>query len=228
MLNIENTKSQQEDHWMSVSDLMAGLMMVFLFISIAFMYKTNQDKEDMKDIAKTYVSIQIAIYQALEKEFKSELDQWDAKINKSTLTFIFTPKDNSWFDDNKAQLKQEYKKIIKEFFPRYLNVLLDKKFKDSISAIRIEGHTSSSGTYFHNMKLSQDRTRSVLEYIYNLKDIEKYRQWIQKHISAVGLSYSRLIFDEKTGLEDKNASRRVEFRIITNSEAQLKKILEIK
>ena len=225
---LKNKKSQNEDHWLSVSDLMAGLMMVFLFISIAYMYKTNQDKQNMKNIAQTYESTQIAIYYALEKEFKSELEQWDATIDKNTLTFVFSPKKNPWFDDNKAQLKREYKKIIKEFFPRYLDVLLNEKFKNSISAIRIEGHTSSSGTYFHNMKLSQDRTRTVLEYIYNLREIQKYREWIQQHVSAVGLSYSKLILNEKTGLEDKGASRRVEFRIITNSEAQIKKILEIK
>lgn len=56
-------------------------------------------------------------------------------------------------------------------FPRYLDVLL--QFRDSIDEVRIEGHTNSAWNerstsdeaYFKNMKLSQGRTRSVLEYV---------------------------------------------------------------
>ena len=31
-------KDQDNEHWVSMSDLMAGLMMVFMFISIAYMH----------------------------------------------------------------------------------------------------------------------------------------------------------------------------------------------
>ncbi|MEA2018880.1 MAG: OmpA family protein, partial [Campylobacterota bacterium] len=81
------------------------------------------------------------------------------------------------------------------------------------------------GTYFYNMKLSQDRTRSVLKYIYNTESIKDNRNWIKKHISAVGLSSSKLIY--KNNIEDEDASRRVGFRIITNSDIQIRKILEV-
>ncbi len=219
---FENKKSQNEDHWLSVSDLMAGLMMVFLFISIAFMRETMKEKDSMKDIAITYKNTQVAIYKALNKEFKNELKKWDASIDEKTLTFTFqSPK--TLFDNDKSKLKKVYKEILKDFFPRYLNILLN--FKDSINEIRIEGHTSSVGTYFYNMELSQDRTRSVLEYIYNLQKVSKHKNWIKQHISAVGLSYSKLIL--QNGKEDEDASRRVGFRIITNSEIQIRKILEV-
>lgn len=223
MLNAKNKKTQNEDHWLSVSDLMAGLMMVFLFISIAFMRETMKEKDSMKNVAITYQNTQVAIYKALNEEFKNELKKWDAYIDEKTLTFTFqSPK--TLFDNNKSQLKNKYKEILNDFFPRYLNILLN--YKDSISEIRIEGHTSSTGTYFYNMKLSQDRTRSVLEYIYNLKKVNNHQYWIKKHISAVGLSSSKLII--KNNKEDQKASRRVGFRIITNSEIQIRKILEVK
>jgi outer membrane protein OmpA-like peptidoglycan-associated protein len=223
MFSCKNNKSHDEDHWLSVSDLMAGLMMVFLFISVALMRETIKEKDNMKNIAVTYQNTQVAIYNALNQEFKEELGKWDAKIDKKTLTFTFkSPK--TLFDNNKAELKLKYKEILKDFFPRYLSIIL--KFKDSIREIRIEGHTSSLGTYFHNMKLSQDRTRSVLQYIYNLKEVKNSKQWIKMHISAVGLSSSRLVL--KNGKEDITASRRVGFKIITNSEIQIRKILEIK
>jgi len=223
MLSFTNNKQQQsEDQWLSVSDLMAGLMMVFLFISIALMRESMKEKDNMKNIAITYQNTQVAIYNALNSEFKDELKKWDATIDQDNLTFTFkSPK--TLFGNNKSKLKDKYKEILEDFFPRYLNIILN--FKNSIREVRIEGHTSSLGTYFYNMKLSQDRTRSVLEYIYNLKEIKNSQSWIKKHISAVGLSSSKLII--KNGIEDEDASRRVSFRIITNSERQIRKILEI-
>jgi outer membrane protein OmpA-like peptidoglycan-associated protein len=217
-----NQKTPEEDQWLSVSDLMAGLMMVFLFISVALMRETMKEKDNIKDIAVTYQNIQVAIYKSLNQEFKNELEKWGASIDKETLSFTFnSPK--TLFDNNKFQMKDKYKIILKNFFPRYLNIIIG--FKDNINEIRIEGHTSSTGTYFYNMKLSQDRTRSVLKYIYNIKSIKNNRAWIKKHISAVGLSSSKLIY--KNNIEDEDASRRVGFRIITNSDIQIRKILQV-
>jgi outer membrane protein OmpA-like peptidoglycan-associated protein len=103
-------------------------------------------------------------------------------------------------------------------------------FRDSLDEIRIEGHTSSVGlrgsteaqAYFYNMRLSQGRTRSVLEYGYALMPNES--DWIKANIAAVGFSSSRLI--KENGVEDAARSRRVSFRAITNADIQIKRILE--
>jgi outer membrane protein OmpA-like peptidoglycan-associated protein len=87
--------------------------------------------------------------------------------------------------------------------------------------IRIEGHTDSNGEYFHNMELSQDRTRSVLEYCFGLMPTEQI-DWAKGVITANGLSSSQPIL--KQGVEDKQLSRRVEFRVRTNAEKQLEDI----
>lgn len=39
-------KDQDNEHWVSMSDLMAGLMMVFMFISIAYMHYVRIEKEN--------------------------------------------------------------------------------------------------------------------------------------------------------------------------------------
>ena len=41
----KNKHSQEEDYWSSVSDLMAGLMMVFLFISISLMMEAKKKEQ---------------------------------------------------------------------------------------------------------------------------------------------------------------------------------------
>jgi outer membrane protein OmpA-like peptidoglycan-associated protein len=220
----------EESHWLSVSDLMAGLMMVFLFISVALMREAFQERDQIKEIAVAYQENQVAIYNSLMSEFQTDLDKWEADIDGETLSFVFKSPE-VLFDRGQALIKPKFKDILDDFFPRYMSVL--KRYLASINEVRIEGHTSSiwnqwtnkSEAYFRNMELSQGRTRSVLEYVYNLKKIESERPWIMKNIAAVGFSSAKLIIDKK-GKEDKSRSRRVTFRVITNSETQIRKILE--
>ncbi|BCV44636.1 cell envelope biogenesis protein OmpA [Shewanella algae] len=223
------SKDSQEsgEHWLTVSDLMAGLMMVFLFIAIVFMMITQQENNKIKDVAVAYQQNQVAIYEALQQEFKDDLDKWGATIDQETLAFNFQSPD-VLFANNETRLSTAYKDILDDFFPRYINVL--KPYRDSLDEIRIEGHTSSVGlrgsteaeAYFYNMRLSQGRTRAVLEYGYALMPEET--DWIKANIAAVGFSSSRLVM--KDGVEDAAKSRRVSFRAITNADIQIKRILE--
>ncbi|MFZ7201421.1 OmpA/MotB family protein [Avibacterium avium] len=217
--------NREDSQWLPVSDLMSGLMILFLFIAIGFILNT-------KKVAENYQDKQKQIYQALEKEFFYDLTYWKAKIDQGTLTFVFTDPE-VLFKTGDATLQERFKLILNEFFPRYIKVI--NQYQDSIEEVRIEGHTSSEWNvfsqddeaYFENMRLSQDRTRAVLYYIYNLSEVEKYRSWMKENISAVGLSSSKIIKDSD-GNENKEASKRVTFRIITNAEEQLRKLSEMK
>lgn len=221
---------QEESHWLSVSDLMAGLMMVFLFIAIALMRDAFIERDKIKDVAVAYQENQVAIYDALIQEFEKDLGRWDAAIDKDSLTFTFQSPD-VLFATGKIELNDRYKVLLGDFFPRYMEVLA--KFDGSINEVRIEGHTSSvwnryaseTEAYFLNMELSQGRTRSVLAYVYQLADASPYIDWIRSHFAAVGLSSSRLIY-KPDGQEDYGRSRRVTFRVITNADIQMRKILE--
>jgi outer membrane protein OmpA-like peptidoglycan-associated protein len=221
----------ESQHWMSVSDLMAGLMIVFLFISIALMRFALIERDKIKEVAIAYQDNQVAIFEALDAEFSDDLEEWDAEIQRDTLEFKFKSPE-VLFDTGAVQLKPKFQEILSDFFPRYLAVL--DQFKSSISEIKIEGHTSSiwnrdsseDDAYFNNMYLSQGRTREVLRYIYTIEDVTPYRDWVRGHMAAVGYSSSRPVLDEN-GLENNDRSRRVAFRIVTNAELQIRKILEL-
>ena len=74
------------------------------------------------------------------------------------------------------------------------------------------------------MKLSQARTRSVLQHVLNLFEVTNKKKWLKNHLTANGLSSSRLI--ETNEIEDKEASRRVEFRVETNAEKKIEEIID--
>ena len=231
--SIFGSSQQKEDgeHWLTVSDLMAGLMMVFLFIAIAFMRHVSIERDKIKDVAVAYQQNQVAIFDALNSEFKNDLAAWKASIDKETLSFQFDSPE-VLFASGESSLKPEFEEILADFIPRYLYVL--DKYQNSIDEVRIEGHTSSEwgvGThpddaYFFNMSLSQNRTRSVLNYSYFLSKLSiEQRAWIKSSFAAVGLASSRLKLNEN-GSENKQKSRRVSFRVITNADIQIRKIVE--
>jgi len=229
-LKIFHSKKDNGEHWISISDMMSGLMMVFLFISIAYMINVVTERNKIKKIAITYNLLQNDLYNDLHNEFKYDLKKWNALIDRQTLSVRFEAPD-VLFAKGSYQLQNRFKSILSDFFPRYLAILTSDKYKNDIEEIRIEGHTSSEWqynvspniAYFLNMKLSQDRTRSVLEYVMNLPQVSNQKEWLKNYLTANGLSSSKLIMTN--GVEDKKKSRRVEFRVKTNSEKRIVKII---
>jgi len=225
-LTFKKPIEESEDHWISVSDLMSGLMIVFLFIAVAYMY-------NMQNIAKSYVDTKEEIYNALYVEFKDDLNKkdWSASIDPKTLMITFNAP-NIQFSTNQTEIKREYKKVLYDFFPRYLKVLM--QYNNDINEVRIEGHTDSkwfdaksdTHAYFKNMALSQGRSRAVLEYVYTLGAVAQYEEWMKQNIAAVGFSSAKII-KNKDGKENKVASRRVSFRVITNAEKSIDTILGV-
>lgn len=179
--------------------------------------KAEQDEE----IVRKYDQIKTQLYIDLQEEFKDDLKVWRAEID-STLCVRFQ-EPSMLFDNNQAALKENFKEILNDFYPRYIAILNKPEYRDNIEEIRIEGHTDSNGSYFHNMELSQNRTRAVLQYCMGLMKPEQI-DWAKNFITANGLSSSHPIL--RDGVEDKSLSRRVEFRVRTNAEKQLEVITE--
>lgn len=248
--------------WIGLSDMMTGLMLIFLFISILYiekhstelkkceqigkfytgklkkceqkeksytgklkklkeleifyMEKHSKELKKYKQIEIFYIEIKNKIYQKLYKAFSSDLKKWNAELNKDSLTIRFLSP-QIMFTAGKSTIKPKFKTILNNFCPRYFKILSGLK---NIKEIRIEGHTSKEwlgqtlkNAYFKNMKLSQDRTRSVLEHcinIYNSGYVNK--NWIKDRLTANGLSSSQPLCTEES-TQCRTLNRRVDFRI---------------
>ncbi|SHF63144.1 Outer membrane protein OmpA [Microbulbifer donghaiensis] len=231
MLNSLSARrgSSEESEWLSVSDLMAGLMMVFLCISIVMMRSMMEEREKIRALAQSYRDNQLAIYQTLMHEFESDLPRWGATIDKDRLIIAFNNSD-AMFSTGAAEMNEDAQRVMESFFPRYIAAL--KPFLGSIRAIHIEGHTSSEWgaggssreNYFNNLRLSQNRSREVLHFVHGLVPADEVPGMLAL-VAAVGYSSARPVL-RADGSEDPEKSKRVAFRVITNSEAQIHRILE--
>ena len=207
---------------LSTGDLMAGLLFIFILLLMGALLQVQEKAEQDEQIVKKYDQIKTQLYIDLQDEFKKDLTVWRATID-STLCIRFQ-EPSMLFDEGEDILKPGFKEILDDFFPRYIAVLSRPQYKDNIEEIRIEGHTNSNGGYYSNMELSQDRTRAVLQYCFSLME-DNDVTWLKGLVTANGLSSSHLIYT-KSGDEDKDLSRRVEFRVRTNAEKQLEEIAD--
>jgi outer membrane protein OmpA-like peptidoglycan-associated protein len=232
--------TKKESHWIPLADLMTVLMVIFLFMSISYMALMEKRQKEQNQIFKDYEESKVALYNELNEAFKNDFAKWNLKLDND-LSIKFT-NPQVLFDEGKSDVTPTFQNILKEFLPKYLRVVLQEKYKDKIAEIRIEGHTNTkpinktSDPYIDNMELSQNRARNVLGFLrqqdcfINLETIKKDR--LRFWLTANGLSYGRTVDkDFKIAFGgnrpiDNNKSRRVEFRIVTTSEAIINEALK--
>ena len=223
--------------WMSVSDLMTGLMVIFLFIAISYIRKVQENQTVLTD----YVETKTQLHDKLVKEFEGDTKRWQMTIGKDLSMRFNNPQ--VLFASGEADLTPEFKQILDEFLPKYFDILLHDSLRSKIVEIRIEGHTDDvpapqfdKDSYIANVILSQMRSLSVLRYFRSMPVFETYsedeKKLLEYWFTANGLSYGKSVdrngeYTIHTLLPiDKDRSRRVEFRIVTSGEEVLENFVK--
>jgi len=111
------------------------------------------------------------------------------------------------FDKGSSTLKKRSEEELRSAFEEYIAALMSNRaVRPYIDRIVIEGHTDSDGGYMYNLALSQQRALAVMNYLLTLPVSKKYG--LEKYLTASGRAYLDPIM--KDGVEDKEASRRIE------------------
>lgn len=241
-------RGQEEEttYWLSYSDMMASLLLVFvLIISFTMLQAKRQyelrtkefeiqeamiqeQKEIMKEQQEKLDGI-IGVKSNLVEDLKEEFGNTDLKVSVDSQTGAITFDASILFDVNKYELKDSGKKFLKEFLPHYLHILLQDDYESYISEIIIEGHTDTNGTYMHNLKLSQERAFSVATFC--LEDDNSFlsleeKERLRNIVTANGKSFSNPIY-HSDGSVNLDASRRVEFKFRLKDEEMVNEMIKI-
>ena len=233
-------RQPREDHWVSISDIMTGLMVIFMFIAISYILQAQQRQAERDELFEEFKAVKQELYQELDSAFRDDFVEWQVELDKD-LSIKFTNPD-ILFLSGSSRLTPKFQEILDQFIPRYLAIILQEKYAGKISEVRIEGHTDETPYYRHpdpyigNVMLSQARSTEVLAHLrkqsaYN-QLVEAQKETLRFWLTANGLSYGRTLDENKeltatSGLEaDNTLSRRVEFRIITSSEQLVERVIK--
>ena len=207
-------------------------MMIFMLVAIIFMLQLRAKEKEITKLGENYTDLRSQLCKDLQSEFKDNLQTWQADISCSLTVRFLNP--DVQFDVSKSVVKDSFRSILDEFFPKYVHILMSERYRDVIEEVRIEGHTSrfwagkmDEQAYYKNMALSQERSRAVLEYIFSIPKMRDQQtlQWLVPLVTANGLSSTKPFLDPDGTIDDQR-SQRVEFKVRTKSEDRLSAILK--
>lgn len=223
-INIKDEKSKNDglnlalndsSNQIALKDEELKLLADKLLVQTQIHQKMVEDFDIAKLKIKTLTGIKLNVIAKLKEKLGNSIhvDEKSGAIKFSS---------NILFDQNSYILKEEAKKELSSVLKNYLSLLLDDKdISKYIENITIEGHTNSDGTYLANLLLSQQRALAVMQFLYESNIVDK--KLLSTFVNSSGRSSADLILDKK-GLEDKDASRRIEIKFNIKNEEAIKEI----
>lgn len=171
------------------------------------------DAELDEDTLEKMGMTQMEILKAMQDAFEAEGFIMGEDVNINEKTGKITLNNGILFDVDSAELSEEGKKYLDQLFSVLNKVLIEDGYEEFLDEIIVEGHTDSTGDYETNQELSEERAMAVDDYCY---ENELYFH-VANYLDPVGRSCDELIYDEN-GNEDRDASRRVVFKITLDAD----------
>jgi len=215
-----NNSEEEHNYWISYTDLVMGLLMAFIVISMVLF---SRDSEQAALDGK---------YRELFEVFEEAFSEMEGIEVTDDATVVFVLDDTSeeeLFPSNSHEPTDYLLQLLQDFLPVYYGELF-KVYSISndtfeIKEIRIEGHTDSVGSYYHNLKLSALRAGKIQDHLQYDSTFKSYpdttfQKFILRNSIVCGYSFTRTVdkdgnYTYLTGKpHDKDRSRRVEFRTI--------------
>lgn len=198
----------------SFTDLMTSLAVIFILLLCITHNEAQQEGETTRN--SILLELKNELNEFMKKGVKVDPDPKDPLS-----LLILVPEGLLEFKTDRAEIPAKGINFLRPFIPSLAKIVSDKRFKDDINSIVVEGHTDSTGTAQHNWDLSQKRSMAVVKEAIKILDEIKHgkdmRDDFMKFISASGRGSAELITDRDTGLENLEQSRRVVFKIRVRS-----------
>ncbi|WP_027724654.1 OmpA/MotB family protein [Tuberibacillus calidus] len=213
----------EEQYWPSFTDMMAMVVLVFLFISlIAFVqsiYHSYEQTQIRRELAKA-ANIKKHISDLINKKMADQVGR--DKIIRGPNNTISIQGD-VLFDSASARLNEKGKKVLDNVADALVDIINDKALSQYIYIILIEGHTDS--VPYDNWHLSSDRALAVLKYMQKANPKLSEDRYA-KFLAVTGYSkYKPAVQGDSPEARQKN--RRISFQIILDDNKWQTKIKDI-
>lgn len=147
----------EKPFWISFSDLMTALMVLFLVAMAVALMVVTQGLRSIEDKRKDREESILTCIAELDKvarrpEFRG------VKISGQTIDFGPLAE----FKKNSNQLSQDRMEFLRAFIPEVLDVARTPHCRKWLRRYVVEGFASQEGSYLHNLNLTLERSQRVL------------------------------------------------------------------
>ena len=193
--------------WISFSDLMSALMVLFLLVMAVTLIAVTKDVTSAEE---KKIQREKDINELMSTIREESRDFPEIKVNESTYRIDLG--EVVRFDSGRSDIQQAGARFLRRYVPVLLKAQSTDLGRKWIRRIVVEGFTDQDGTYLYNLGLSLDRSRRVVCVLYSQPAVEETplteTQKIQiRDLFLVG-GYS---FNSMKA--SKEASRRVELKV---------------
>ncbi|MBI9113198.1 OmpA family protein [Maridesulfovibrio ferrireducens] len=235
-LRHSESSSDENPYWMSFSDIMAGLLVIFILACVVLLLQLMEIKNkvqfDVEDLQKAN-----QIRQQLIEEIAKRLEQEGVTVEVSdNHTVLRIPDKQLYFKTNSAEIQPEHKRIVSEIGRVLYVSISDPKKLRYLDTIFIEGHTDSRRAKrfpMGNWGLSAFRAISIWTFWTEKTDygngLKELRNSHGKPLFSVsGYAASRKVEQQEVTANQRRKNRRIDIRFTTRqpSEKEYKAVLD--
>jgi flagellar motor protein MotB len=213
----------ENPYWISFSDIMAGLLVIFILASLVLILELLETKNLVKENIEN-LKESVEARNLIMDEIKQELEEKNILVelsdNKEVLRI---PEDALAFETNRSRIpsSQKVQETVYEIGKiLYERITIDNRHEKYLDTIFIEGHTDSrrSNRKGGNWRLSTDRAISIwrywLEVLPETMKIEELKNHSDENLFSVsGYAETRRLIDVESSDSDYKKNRRIDIRI---------------
>ncbi len=145
----------EKPFWISFSDLMSGLMVLFLVaMTVALLAVTNEISESEREKTRREEDIR----EVLQRVRDMTRDFPGVTLRGQSVDFG----ERARFDTNSHKLFAEQARLLRQLVPKILTLARDPVAGKWLKQIVVEGFADTRGSYLYNLNLSLQRSERVL------------------------------------------------------------------
>ncbi len=211
-----NKKVDVENHyWISFSDLMSGLLLIFMLATAVLILELTEKKSKVNEAIQELADAD-SVRTVVLKEVELNLQKLGIKvIVDSNGTLLRIPESTLAFKSNSDEIPKNSIKILKIIGNELHASLLADNRIEYFNTIFVEGHTDSDRCFLAkgNWGLSTYRAINVWKFWNKYNNFAKLKNYSgQSLFSVSGYGATRRVNEIEKTSEDKKANRRIDIR----------------
>lgn len=204
--------------WITYSDLLSSMVLLLLVLLVIFIQisqeqqreleKKNKANQELIDAAgsqamKEFIELK-NILEPLEEELRKLAPQLNkisnGQVQYDAAKLEFSVGNQLLFDTGKADMKDAGKKVLSKIVPPIAEVITKDKYEKVIAGIIFEGRADFQGSpdwnenYAENLQLTQERSASVINYVFDSRFTETLKSTDQKQWPELREKLRRKVF----------------------------------